>query len=728
MNEMNVSKIVSALRGKKNSNGWLCHCPAHADKTPSLQVSTGTGGKPLVKCYAGCSQGAVIESLRQKELWPKKAKKVAKTTSDKNNRLKAREILKECVFTDAPETKPLHRYLNQRGLNHIPYRGSLYYHPALPYRDGAEVQSYPALVGAFVNIDGDVLGIQRVYLAQDGQKANVSSPKKTLGSVRGGAIHIGNSSKKLAITEGVETGMAVREATGMATWVAGSASALEHLVFPHIMEEIHIWADKDANHTGLIAAEALAKKFTRKGGKAFIHMPHLPIPDGEKNIDWLDVLNQGGKKPFLDSLQQTPTWQPDKDDPIEASTPTMDDTAYFGLAGEYVKMILPHTEASPVGLLSQFLTCFGNVVGRLPEYKIEASRQGTNQFIVLVGNTAKARKGTAYDQVMEVFKKADPTWCSNCVKSGLSSGEGLLYELRDAVVERKMVKDKQGNADEKEVIKDPGVADKRLLAYQSEFASVLKVMKREGNILSCCLRDGWDGKPLESLSKSSRYKATDPHLSVIGHITVEDLKSNFSDEDKMNGLGNRYLWYYVERSKKLPQPSSPSAKEKQKIIAGLRQAIKFARRVSVVKMSGKAQNLWNKIYLGLDDVGGVFGAMIARDAPQILRLALLYALLERKKVIMTRHLEAAYAVWRYCENTCRYLFGDLTGNKMACTILKALHSAPNGLTRTEIHRLFRNNKSGGDIEKALNQLHKLGKAIKRSESDGGKTKDRWFEA
>jgi len=43
-------------------------CPAHNDHNPSLSV-TDTGGKILVKCFAGCSQNEVIGALRDQGLW-----------------------------------------------------------------------------------------------------------------------------------------------------------------------------------------------------------------------------------------------------------------------------------------------------------------------------------------------------------------------------------------------------------------------------------------------------------------------------------------------------------------------------------------------------------------------------------------------------------------------------------------------------------------------------------
>src|SRR5262249_40093401 len=62
--------------------------------------------------------------------------------------------------------------------------------------------------------------------------------------------------------------------------------------------------------------------------------------------------------------------------------------AFQGLAGKIVKTIKPHTEADPAGLLVEFLTMFGNVVGHTPNYHVEATRHSMKLFACLVGKTS----------------------------------------------------------------------------------------------------------------------------------------------------------------------------------------------------------------------------------------------------------------------------------------------------------------------------------------------------
>src|SRR5262249_15576408 len=140
-----------------------------------------------------------------------------------------------------------------------------------------------------------------------------------------------------------------------------------------------------------------------------------------------------------------------------------------------------------------------------------------------------------------------------CVKGGLSSGEGLIWAVRDRIEKTEPLKDKGRVVGYQQVQVDPGVADKRLLCYEPEFASVLKVAGRAGNTLSNLVRQAWETGDLRSLVKNSPAQATGAHVSIIGHVTAEELRRELSATEQANGFGNRFLWLLVQRSKALPE-------------------------------------------------------------------------------------------------------------------------------------------------------------------------------
>jgi 5S rRNA maturation endonuclease (ribonuclease M5) len=104
-----------------------------------------------------------------------------------------------------------------------------------------------------------------------------------------------------------------------------------------------------------------------------------------------------------------------------------DKGAFYGLAGETVDRIKPNTEADPAALLFQLLAAFGNIIGRTAFVLADGARHYLNLFIVLVGETAKGRKGTALQHILNLVRHLDDAWCKNNIAHGLSSGEGLIW-------------------------------------------------------------------------------------------------------------------------------------------------------------------------------------------------------------------------------------------------------------------------------------------------------------
>src|SRR5262249_45073504 len=202
------------------------------------------------------------------------------------------------------------------------------------------------------------------------------------------------------------------------------------------------------------------------------------------------------------------------------------------------------------------LAAFGNAAGRNAYFTAESDRHGANINAVLVGETAKGRKGTSWGRCRSVIAGADPTWESR-IASGLSSGEGLIWNVRDKIEELQPVKEKGRVVGHEMVVTDEGVSDKRFLAYEGEFASVMKVCGREGNTLSPVIRHAWDTGELRSLTKNSPAKATGAHISIIGHVTRDELLRMLDNTEAANGFGNRFLWICVKRSKLLPEGGSP---------------------------------------------------------------------------------------------------------------------------------------------------------------------------
>ena len=102
-----------------------------------------------------------------------------------------------------------------------------------------------------------------------------------------------------------------------------------------------------------------------------------------------------------------------------------------------------------------------------------------------------------------------------------------------------------------------------------------------------------------------------------------------------------------------------------------------------------------------------------------MRLACLYALLDKAEKINLAHLEAALALWQYSEDSAKYIFGNQTGNKIADEIYSALLASAFGLTRTDLSNLFKRNKNSSQIDSALKVLIDLGRiTVVKEQTDG----------
>jgi hypothetical protein len=403
--------------------------------------------------------------------------------------------------------------------------------------------------------------------------------------------------------------------------------------------------------------------------------------------------------------------------PLESDWPApLGEAAWHGPAGAMARLLEPASEADPVALLLQLLVALGNLMGHDPCFLVEDTAHTTNLFLCVVGTTSKSRKGTGWGRVRKQVAELDAAWESACIKSGLSSGEGLI----EAVADRATVK--YGDLAAQIASKE-----KRLLVLQDEFSSVLKIMQRESNILSAIVRNAWDHGNLNTMTrKTNALHATRAHISIVGHITRDELRRLLTEMEMANGFGNRFLWIIARRSKELPLGGTVVERERTRILKQLRAALDFAAKVGNLKRSAAADHLWIRAYSALSEGStGMFGAITARGEAQVVRLSCLYALLDCSRIIEPVHLRAALAVWKYCEDSARYIFGNSMGDPVADVIMAALVSAPSGVTRTDIDALFGNHRTAR-VEQGLRYLLEQSKIHAIEEKTLGRPRTKYF--
>jgi hypothetical protein len=386
--------------------------------------------------------------------------------------------------------------------------------------------------------------------------------------------------------------------------------------------------------------------------------------------------------------------------------PTLDAAALHGLAGDFVRVVAPHSEADAAALLVQFLAAAGNTLGRDAYFVADGSRHHANLFPVIVGKTAKARKGTSWRWVDAFMQKADDEW-GHRLHSGLSSGEGLITAVRDPSGE------------------DQGVVEKRLFVVEEELGRVFKVLGREGNTLSAIIRNAWDGVDLQVMTKTP-VRASRAHISIVAHITLEELTSLLSATDAANGVANRFLWVCARRSKLLPDGGSLEDSSLSALISRLQWAQSKCRDGGRLTRSSETKKLWADEYGRLSEESeGRLGMVTSRGDAQVTRLSLVYALLDGSKSIEPKHHYAAVALWRYCEDSAKFIFGDALVDLDADKILKALRTALEGLNRTALTRLFTGHRTADQLSRKLQHLVDSGLAQLTTVATDGRPAEVW---
>lgn len=369
--------------------------------------------------------------------------------------------------------------------------------------------------------------------------------------------------------------------------------------------------------------------------------------------------------------------------------------AYHGITGELIDLIEPHSEAHPAALMLNFLSGIGDLLGPNVYYEVDGAKHHLRIFTVLVGDTAKARKGTSWGHIRNILNEVDPSF-KRRIQSGLSSGEGLIKAVSDT--------------------EDDKVTDKRLLVVEGEFSSVLKRASREGNTLSQIIRCAWDSGDLQTMTKNTPMMAENAHISIIGHITKEELKKYFTSTDIANGFGNRFLWMSVWRSKNLAFGGNLDKGKIKPIINRLKDVVKFAMEEREITWSKEAGPIWEREYSRLSEgSAGIIGAMTARAEAYVVRLASIYAVLDLTTEIRPEHLYAALELWRYSEDSVRYIFGENFEDPREKKVLDYMMHKGSGVSRTEINNLFNRNIESDEISMLLRHLMEEGK-IRQAES------------
>jgi hypothetical protein len=350
----------------------------------------------------------------------------------------------------------------------------------------------------------------------------------------------------------------------------------------------------------------------------------------------------------------------------------MRDEAFYGLAGKIVNLLEPVLETDRAAILANVLGISAVLFRRNAHCKVLADVHYPDDYFLTVGKSAIARKGTTTNAVLSVIENVSPGFKDTIIR-GLSTGQGLIQALTKP----------QSDEDAEKGVPREAIAESALVEV-SEFAELLAVMKRDENTLSATLRDAWDGQPLAVMTRKDPLKVKNVSLAQIAHITVAELKAKLTTTDRANGFGNRFIFMHTKRGRLLPSGKLPDLNANE-VVTELHAAIVASEGVGEVARDAEAELLWCEEYKRLSTrEDTIIDVLLSRAEAHVLRLSLLYALLDGSNEIKKVHLQAALAVWDYAEDSVRYVFGDAVNNKDQ-PILNALEDGP--MTTGEIRRI-----------------------------------------
>jgi hypothetical protein len=262
------------------------------------------------------------------------------------------------------------------------------------------------------------------------------------------------------------------------------------------------------------------------------------------------------------------------------------------------------------------------------------------------------------------------------------------------------------------------------LVVEQEFARILTNTERKDNILSEIIRCAFDDGALRILTRNNPLTASDTHVGIVGHITQDELTHRLKSTQTANGFANRFLYFNVERSKLLPEGATPPDREIRRIANVLRKSLLHRRPAGPLARDAAANERWHAEYERLSEgQTGLVGAVTSRAEVMVLRLSLIYALLDRSNEIRLPHLEGALAVWDYCEASAGIIFARSSGNPLAEKVLNLIDAK--GESTTEIHKALGGHITSEDLQSALGYLEAAAQIRRQSLPTAGRKKDVW---
>jgi hypothetical protein len=359
----------------------------------------------------------------------------------------------------------------------------------------------------------------------------------------------------------------------------------------------------------------------------------------------------------------------------------------YGPAGEFVRRVTEKSEADPAGVLLYTLACSGLVLGRDAFYPHGYVKCRPCLFAVTVAQSPRTGQGCFLEPVRALFSLAAEL-----------SGTELLKFIPNGLLAADELLPKSPSSDAR------GLPS----AGMGDFEPSWDTLSRARAPLTTALRHAWDEHT---------------RIAILGHLTEPYLLAARATRPLLH-TASRMLWCCVHRERSIALPQTLPPEGLRPIAEILASNAKRDRSPREMKFAPGTATEWEQAYssLTLNDAGAV-GIVTALAEAQVIRIAMVYALLDGLETINPAHMKAALAVWDYCRLSAQHLFGTGIGDALTEKLFRALGEKP--LSRTEVHRLFNNHAPADRIDAALANLAKEGRAISEVIKTEGRPRTVW---
>ena len=416
----------------------------------------------------------------------------------------------------------------------------------------------------------------------------------------------------------------------------------------------------------------------------------------------------------------------------EPAGPHFDESILYGPAGQIAKKIAAYNESHIAAIYLNILVSLGNAFGRHAYFNVNKTEHFLNENLACVGDSSTSRKGTGGDEVDHLLGLIAGGWMNRCNMGGFGSGQGIIRAIRDEATYKRFNKIKRVYED----ITRPGIGDKRLCVREGELSNILKLMADPKQRVDELVRNAWDSKKLQNIvagttdvGESRSEICSKPHVSIIGYTTGSLLKATVPVGFDTSGSGNRFLYCYIKRLKLVPN-GGPMIDWSSEMVAGnsdkegrqesfliyLCRVLEDAQKDRLIPLADSARKYWNNLYQRMEKARpqSRVAGITSRGPAHVRRLATILCLIDLDVAVQVKHLEAALAIWKYCEESAEFIFEGYSRD--GAKILKLAHVKKDcGIGLNDVHDLFKRNKTAAWVKTQVTALVDGGYLIKAGE-------------